>query len=181
MTVHSLILFVHIASTLGLVAALAIEAVGLARLQRSATPGEARIWLGLAPGLPVLTIASLVLLLLSGIYLTAQMSGWSLAWPKIAVAAFIFLAPVGAATGRKMRAVRRASGSVTNFADLAEKMRDPFLKFSLNIRIALVLGIVLLMTAKPGLPESLGIVIASTALGIVASLLFWPGRTLARS
>ena len=43
MTVHSLILFVSIASTLGLVAALAIEAAGLARLQRSATPGEARI------------------------------------------------------------------------------------------------------------------------------------------
>jgi len=173
MTVHSFILFVHIASTLGMVAALAIEAVTLFRLQKAATSIEARLWVELVPGLPFLAFSSLVLLLLSGIYLTAQMSGWSLAWAKVAVATFILIAPLAAVTGRRMRVIRRACRSTANFAGLGEKLTGPFLKFSLNIRIALVLGIVLLMTAKPGSAESLVIVGGFTTLGFFSTLFLW--------
>ena len=174
MALYSAVLFVHVVSALGVFAALSLEAVALLRLRSAATAGEARLWIEFAPGLPAFSIGSLVLLLLSGIFMTTQMSGWALAWPRVAVASIILVAPLGAATGRRMRTIRLAcAASQPSETDFLGKLRDPYLKFSMNIRIALVLGIVLLMTAQPGLPESLGIVAAFAILGFVSTCFFW--------
>ena len=62
--------------------------------------------------------------------------------------------------------------------DLLEKLRDPFLKFSMSVRISLVLGIVLLMTAKPGLRESLGIVAVFVVFGLVSGVVLWRRDTV---
>jgi hypothetical protein len=87
--------------------------------------------------------------------------------------ALILIGPLGAITGKRMRAIRAAcAANKPNESDLLGKLRDPSLKFSMNIRIALVLGIVLLMTAKPELRESLGVVVSSVFLGFVSTV-FW--------
>ena len=173
MTFYSAVLFVHVVSALGVFAALSLEAVGLVHLRRATTANEARLWIEFAPGLPALAIGSLVFLLLSGIFMATQMSGWVLAWPRVAMGALILIGPLGAITGRRMRAIRAAcAANKPNESDLLGKLRDPFLKFSMNIRIALVLGIVLLMTAKPELRESLGVVVSSVFLGFVSTV-FW--------
>ena len=56
----------------------------------------------------MIAIGSLLALLLSGAYMTAQMSGWAFGWPKVAVAAMVLIAPIGAATGRRMRSTSDA-------------------------------------------------------------------------
>jgi hypothetical protein len=173
MTLYSVVLFVHVVSALGIFAALSLEAVSLLHLRRSTTSGDARVWIELAPALPVLGIGSFVFMLLSGIFMTTQSSEWTLAWPRVALGALILIAPLGAVTGRRMRVIRAdCAVNKPNESDLVAKLRDPFLKFSMNIRIALVLGIVLLMTAKPELRESLGIVVSAAFLGIVSTV-FW--------
>jgi hypothetical protein len=173
MTLYSAVLFVHVVSALGVFAALSLEAVGLVHLRRATTASEARLWIDFAPGLPALAIGSLVFLLLSGIFMTVQMGGWTLAWPRVAMGALILIGPLGAVAGRRMRAIRAAcAANNPNDSGLVGKLRDPFLKFSMNIRIALVLGIVLLMTAMPELRESLGIVVSSVFLGLV-SIVLW--------
>jgi hypothetical protein len=174
MTLYSVELFVHVVSALGIFAALALEAAALARLRGAMSASEARGWIEFAPGLPALAVGSLVFLLLSGIFMTGQMSGWMLAWPRVALGALILLGPLGAVSARRMRAIRQACAATNrNESDLLGKLRDPFLKFSMNIRIALVLGIVLLMTAKPELRQSLGIVVSAVFLGFVSAMLFW--------
>src|SRR5216683_2903605 len=174
MTLYSVLLFVHVVSALGIFAALTLEAVALVHLRRATTASEARLWIEFAPGLPALAIGSLVFLLLSGILMTVQMSGWTLAWPRVALGALILIRPLGGITGRRMRAIRQAcAGNNPIESDLLRKLSDPFLKFSMNIRIALVLGIVLLMTAKPELRQSSGIVVSSVFLGFVSTILFW--------
>ena|ERR1700722_7331134 len=174
MTLYSVELFVHVVSALGIFAALILEAAALVRLRRAMSASEARGWIEFAPGMPALAIGSLVFLLLSGIVMTGQMSGWMLAWPRVALGALILLGPLGAVSGRRMRAIRQACAATNrNESELLGKLRDPFLKFSMNIRIALVIGIVLLMTAKPELRESLGIVVSAVFLGFVSTLLFW--------
>jgi hypothetical protein len=50
-----------------------------------------------------------------------------------------------------------------------QKLQDPFLLFSMTVRTALVLGIVLLMTAKPVLTESLEAISAFAIVGLVAA------------
>jgi hypothetical protein len=174
MTLYSVLLFLHVVSAMGAFAALSLEAVALVPLRRATTANEARPWIEFLPGLPALAIGSLVLLLLSGIFMTAQMAGWTLAWPSVAMGALILIGPLGAVTGRRMRAIRVAcTANHPIDGGLVGKLRDPFLKFSMNIRIALVLGIVLLMTAKPKLRESLGVVLSSLFLGFVSTVLLW--------
>ena len=142
----------HVASAFAIAAALSLAAVTLARLRRATTVSEARLWVEFAPRVPALAIIALVFLLLSGIYITAQMGGWTLAWPKVALGALILIGPLGAVTGRRLRAIQIACATnAPNESDIFAKLRDPFLVFSMNMRIALVLGVLLLMTAKPEL------------------------------
>src|SRR5260370_18007663 len=95
------------------------------------------------------------------------MSGFGLAWLKVTIAAFLLMAPLGAVSGRRIRYVQRlsANGKI-NQSEILDLLRHPFLKISLAIRIAVFLGIVLLMTAKPGLGESLAIAGGSVVLGL---------------
>jgi len=173
MTLYSVVLFVHVASAFAIVAALSLAAVTLARLRRATTIGEARLWIEFAPGVPALAIIALVFLLLSGIYMTAQMGGWMLAWPKVAMGALILIGPLGAITGRRLRAIQLAcAASTPNESEIFAKLRDPFLVYSMNMRIALVLGILLLMTGKPEMRQSLGVVVSSILLGLVSTV-FW--------
>jgi hypothetical protein len=173
MTLYSAVLFVHVASAFGIVAALSLAAVTLARLRKATTVSEARVWTVFAPGVPALAVVSLVFLLLSGIYMTIQMGGWTLAWPKVALGALILIGPLGAVTARRLRAIQIAcAASRPNEFEIFAKLRDPFLVFSMNTRIALVLGILLLMTAKPEMRQSLGIVVSSIFLGLVSTV-FW--------
>lgn len=176
MTIFSAMLFLHIVAALGIVSALSLEALMLHRLRSAGNARETRVWIDLVPGLPVIFIGSLVLLLLTGGYLTVQTSAWPQAWLKVTLAALVLMVPFGAVSGRRMRAIRRMSASEhPDEAGLIRRLQDPVLKFSLNIRMTLVLGIVLLMTAKPELRESLGICFASLLLGFALTVLFWRG------
>src|SRR6267142_1466540 len=164
MTLYSLVLFGHVTAVLALFACLSLETLSLFHLRRASTLPEVQLWIEPVPGLSAVALGSLLVILLSGVYLTIQMSGFGLAWLKVTIAAFLLMAPLGAATGRRMRHL----------------LLHPFLKISLGIRTAVFLGILLLMTAKPKVPESLGIVGGSVVLGLTAALLT-PNRESALS
>jgi hypothetical protein len=169
MTPFSLVLFVHITAVLVLFAALSVEGLSLFHLRRISTLAAVHQWIELIPGLPLITMASLLIVLISGIYLTMRMSAPELAWPKIALGAVLLMAPFGALSGRRMRSIRRACNSEkTNIRDLIKQLQDPLLKLSVSIRGTVLVGIVLLMVAKPDWRESVGIVGASIAVGLVA-------------
>jgi hypothetical protein len=177
MTLYSLVLFVHVTGVLSLFVVWGFEVLSLFHLRRVSTLTEARRWIGPVPGLPLAAIGSLLVILFSGIYLAMRMSAFGLAWPKVAVGSLLLIAALGALTGRHMRAVRRACADARAIdSKLFSRLRDPFLKISLGIRIAVFLGIVLVMSAKPELWESIGIVGTSVVLGLLSSLLSW-GRS----
>jgi hypothetical protein len=118
----------------------------------------------------------LLVILLTGVFLSIQMSGFASAWLKVTIATFLLLAPLGAASGRRIRYVQRLSGNgKMNQSEILDLLRHPLLKISLAIRIAVFLGIVLLVTAKPELPESLAIAGGSVVLGLASAVLI-PSR-----
>ena len=174
MTLYSIILFLHVAAVLGLFASLSFEFLSLSRLRQASDLGEVRRWIDPVPGVPLVAMTSILIVLFSGIYLAVRMSAFDLAWPKIAIAALLLMAPFGALTGRRMRAIRRGSVEATTMKpELLRRLQDPFLKVSLGIRITVFLGIVLLMAAKPELWQSIGIVVCSLVLGLLLSFLAW--------
>jgi hypothetical protein len=181
MTLYSLALFAHVVAVLLLFAALSFEVLALLHLRRASTPAEARLWLDAVPGLPALAMGSLLVVFVTGIYLTVLMAAGNSAWPKVTVAALVLVVgPLGAISGRRMGTIRRTCASDTaNKPELLGRLQDPFLKISISVRIAVTLGIVLLMGAKPGTTESLGIVGASAILGLLWALVMSvPGNAL---
>jgi hypothetical protein len=174
MTLYSLVLFVHVTAVLGLSAALSFEALSLFHLRRASALTDANRWIEPVPRLPFVTAGSSLVIFFSGVYLAIRMSAFEAVWPKVTVGALLLIAPLGALTGRRMRAIRRACAHANSInSELLSRLQDPFLKISLGIRIGIFLGIVLLMAAKPGLWESLGIVGTSVVVGLLSSLLAW--------
>ena len=178
MTFYSFVLFAHITSVLAMFACLSLEVLSLSRLRRASTLSEVQLWIEPVPRLSRIALGSLLVILLSGVFLTIPMSGFGLAWLKVTIAAFLLMAPLGAASGRRIRDVQRLSGTgKMTQSEILDLLRHPFLKISLAIRIAVFLGIVLLMTAKPGLAESLVIAGGSVVLGSATAVLIRGGRS----
>jgi hypothetical protein len=172
MMLYSIILYLHVIATLVLSAALGIEIMTLLGLRRAAGVREARLGSDSVSGLRVIGTSSLVVLFLSGGFLTERISAWTLVWPKLAVAGVILFAALGAVSGRRLSAIRRMSiDDKATLASVMARLQDPVLSGALGIRIGIVLGLVLLMTAKPGALESLAILGGAVGLGLAASLL----------
>lgn len=171
MTIYTGVLFVHAIAVLVLTAGLTVEAWMLFQLRRALSLGEVRSWTAPVPGLTVASISSLVIVYVTGAYLTESLSAWEFAWPRFAVLEIILFAVLGALTERRLRAIRRLCNSMREKEfELNARLRSPLLKISLNIRIWIVIGTILLTAAKPGFAESLSIVVASVLLGWASSL-----------
>jgi hypothetical protein len=153
---------------LALFAALTFEVLSLFHLGRASTVTEAQSWIDPIPGLPLVVLSSLLVALLSGIYLTIRLLAFGEACQKVTIAALFVVAPLAGA----LRAIRRMCATATEInSELHRRLQDPVLKVSLGIRIAVTLGIVFLMGAKPEMWKSVGIVGASIVLGLLSSLL----------
>ena len=172
MTLYSIILFLHVVAVLVLFASLTFEFLSLSHLRQTSDLDDVRRWVDLVPGLSLIAMTSILVVLISGIYLAVRMASFDLAWPKVTIVALLLIAPFGGLTGKRMRVIRRSSAEAPTIQpELLKRLRDPFLKISLAIRTVVFLGIVLLMAAKPGLGQSISIVVCSLVLGLLLGLL----------
>jgi hypothetical protein len=114
-------------------------------------------------------------ILLTGIYMMATVWG-GVAWIIIALAAIVLMVALGTAlSGRRMAPIGPAAaaekGSLS--PDLRQRLRDPLLWLSIQARVAIALGIVFLMTVKPGLGGALLTIGAAVVLGLASALPAW--------
>lgn len=167
-------LYFHILGAFGLIAAITVEAIGLRGLRSATERDDALMWLGISRGIVTrLAPASLGLILVSGLYMTATTWG-PRGWILAALASLVLLAIVGAfGTGMRMARIGPAvGGSQGPLSDeLRSRLRDPILLTSLWVRSAIVLGIALLMTLKPAGLTSLVIIVLAVAIGLLAGQL----------
>jgi hypothetical protein len=170
--VYHLVLFLHVLGAFGLIAALTFEAVGLRGLRRATQKAEALMWLGLSRMVQRLAPASLGVILLTGLYMTATNWG-AQGWISVALAGLVALGVIGGLlTGVRMArigpAVGRASSPLSD--ELRGALRDPILLTSIRVRLAIVIGIAFLMSVRPSLVISLVVVVLAAAIGLLASL-----------
>jgi len=168
MTFYSFALFLHILGALGLFVALGLEWTSLWYLRRATSVEQVNQWLPIFALLRRVYPVSWAAILLPGFYMTA--TAWrGAAWISIAFAAIILIVVIGVAlTGRRVPAIGQAvameSGPLS--PTLHQQLRDPLLWVSIQVRLAMALGIVFLMTVKPGLGGALLTVGVSVALGM---------------
>jgi hypothetical protein len=170
---YPLVLFLHILGAFGLVAAITLEAIGLRGLRRAVRSEDALMWLGISRGLVLrLAPASLGLILVTGLWMTATTWGPK-GWILVALASLVLLAVVGAlGTGIRVARIGSAVGGATPGPlsdDLRRTLRDSILLTSLRTRLAIVLGVVFLMTVKPSSAASVVVIVLAAAIGLLAS------------
>src|SRR5215510_4791657 len=99
------VLFTHVAATIGLFVALAIEWIALERLRRSIAYEQAREWAGLWRLLAPVGISSFLVVLASGAYLARTLGAWPLEWVRVATPVLVIVAIAGGVVHPRRRRV----------------------------------------------------------------------------
>ncbi len=174
MSLYSIALFLHIVGALGLFAALGLEWTSLRQLRRATTVEQARAWFDVLGLVRRIGPAALVAILLPGFYLMAAAWGWT-GWIVVALAGMGLLAALGALNGVPLAALGRelTTRQGTLAAPVRERLQHPRFVTSIKTRVALVVGIVFLMTVKPDLGGALLTIGVAVVLGLVASVPAW--------
>jgi hypothetical protein len=175
MTLYSIALFLHMVGALGLFIALGLEWFSLLYLRRASTIELAREWLRVLSLLGRIGPPSMGLILLSGFYMMYTTWG-RVTWIIIALAAMVLMVVLGlAVTGRRMAAIGRAVATESGALSPAfrQRLSDSLLWTSIQTRGAIALGIVFLMTVKPGLEGALLTIGVAISLGLASA---WPMR-----
>jgi hypothetical protein len=164
------LVFVHVTSAIGVFAALAIEGAMLLQIRRSLDSAQLRVALTGFRLVPRVAIPSLLLTILSGLYLTTTVWGWSSAWIEVAFPSLIVTAVIGATTtGPRIARLQTTLNG--------DGRRDPLLSASFIMRTSLLIGIVFLMTVKPPLKASLIAMATAGGGGLLAALSCFGRRT----
>ncbi|MFN8453193.1 MAG: hypothetical protein U0401_00735 [Anaerolineae bacterium] len=173
MILYPLALFLHIVGALGLFTALSLEWASLWQLRRAATVEQIKQGFLIFAGLRRLYSLSWITILLAGFYMAATVWGW-VAWIGVALAGVVLIGMLGdGLSGRRLAAIEpmvaAAQGALS--PDLRQHLGDPLLWLSIQTRVAIALGIVFLMTVKPGLTGALLTLGVAVTLGLAAA---WP-------
>jgi hypothetical protein len=145
---RSYLLFIHVASALGVFTALGVESIALAQLRRAAGSDTARVALSDLGSARRLSGPAMLLLIVSGFWLATAYWHWQGAWMRLGLLGLVTVGAVGGLmTGR---AVRRL-GSHLNEPGFDAVLRDvnPSLRQSFVIRVCLLSVVIYLMTVKP--------------------------------
>jgi len=176
MSLYSISLFLHVVGALGLFAVFCLEWAGLYHLRRAADGGQVRQWVGLAAAARVAGGPTALLILVTGIHMSATRRGPQ-GWIVVGLAGMVVIAVLSlAVSGRRAAAIARApaeSGPIS--ITLRRQLDDPVLALSLYLRTALFLGIVFLMSTRPSAAGAVAAMAVAGVAGAAAAAPAWAG------
>lgn len=174
MTAYSIALFVHVVGAMLLFVTLSLEGVALRQVRRAATAVEAMRAAALLRLNRVIGPISLVGVLGAGLYMSATTWGW-VPWIVVALAAYALIAVFGAVNGIRIvafeRTLAKEAGPVAQ--QVLDRLRNPLLLASWSARVGIAVGVVFLMTVKPGVAIAVLAVVIGAIAGVAPTLLPW--------
>jgi hypothetical protein len=175
MTLYSIALFLHVVGALLLFVTLTVEGAALRQVRRAATAEQAQGAAALLGLNRIVGPLSALGVLIPGLYMTATSWGWA-AWIVVALASWLAVAVLGAVNGIRIVALERSQALLTG-------IRNPMFLISWTTRVGIALGVVFLMTVKPGAAGAVVAILvaagAGAALGVSLSRMRGPEPELA--
>jgi hypothetical protein len=173
-TLYSLALFIHIVGSLLLFTAFTVEGLGIFHMRRASTPDQVSQWESVLSLARVFGPASVVAILLPGLYMMFTSWGW-VPWIAVGLIAWSLIAVMGAVNGIRLAMIVRRTAD----AAMIDHLREPSFVVSWFTRLALAVSIVFLMTDKPPLVWALLCVAIAAGFGVAAGVLatragLWP-------
>ncbi len=173
MEFYFVILFIHITSALVLFMAMAIEWVGISKLQLAVKREQIDEWVKFILPLKYIFMSVGTLLLLTGAYMVSAKWNWS-AWIIVAMLMWLFLfLHIILVTGKRVEKLSKLINSNSQMSDteLHGFIGTLSLMNLLQSEIAVGLGQIFIMTIKPDLVGSVCVIIVAIILGIAPLLL----------
>ena len=178
MNTYHYVLYVHLLSLLVGIGAGSVLLACLFQLRAARTVEQAVPW-GIVSGKVARLFPVAILGLYgSGAYLTSETTfpwSWSTRWVDVAIAGLAVVTAQGAGiaerTAKKLEAALHANGPGPLGAEARRMTLHPGLWVTELSNLGLVLGIVWIMTEKPGLGGSLAAVLGGYVVGAVLALL----------
>jgi hypothetical protein len=172
MNYYTISLFVHIVSAMGFFVALGLEWTSLRQIRAAMTSEQLREWMRISNSARRLGIISMLAILASGIYMMATAWG-GVAWIIVALGALVLVIILSVAITRRRiapigRILAEEKGPLS--PTLRSLANHPLLWISMQTRLAIALGIVFLMTAKPDLGGSLLVMGITIVIGLIIYL-----------
>ena len=175
MLAYNLALFVHFVGLISAFAGFVIVQRAGSRLRAARDMDEVRTWLPLLNSVGPMFGAGYGLLLLSGLFMAFARWRAALPWLVVAIVSLVTLLVVGGImVGRSLRAMNAAAadarGSIPG--ELAQRIANPALWRTISALNGLAMGVVFVMTVKPGWIGSLAaVLVAATIGGAISSAL----------
>jgi len=180
--ISNIVLSLHIISAIGVFIGISVLLLGVVLLRRAQGVEQVRSMLAFVTTALPISGFSMLLLLAAGFYLA--LTAWSLgtSWIAVTLISLLLMIALGAGLiGPRMRAIvisTRESPDGSLPSHLSARIHDPMLFTVLLIQAVLLLGIVFLMTTKPGLASSIIAMVVALVLGLTLGVLFSrPRRT----
>lgn len=177
MNVYTLVLFFHILGAIGFFVALTFEGVVLLRLRSAQTMEQARFFIKAFYLLKFIYVPSFIGIIVGGLILAYYIGNETTLWIAVSLASIIIIMLLGGlVTGVKMGKLRKLVSGDTNstLASIESELRDRQLVVSYCERFAIALGILFLMSTKPGLGISLVVIAVAAGFGLI--LYVWSAR-----
>lgn len=170
---HTIILFIHVVSAMGIFAAAGIESMVLGQLGRATDDASAGAALASFKNAQRVGGPSMGLTLLSGLTLAGLYWGWRLGWIDIVLASIVLFIIVDITLSG--RTLGKLKGAATTAA--AVHAAVPTLRKSLILRVWILAGIVFLMTNKLALWPSVIVIAVAFALGVITDVVTGARKT----
>lgn len=175
MTLYPYALLFHIVGIVGLCVAVSLEAATAFRLRAAKTTAQVHEWMFISTILEKLLPIAALLVLLSGLYMTIAVWGWSHAWIDLSLCALIALGIGGAVINApRMKAIHQALAVAPDdhITDpLKQLLIDPVLWMYAQIPGFMALAAIVLMILKLDWAGSIVVLVVALVLSLVSAQL----------
>lgn len=180
MNLYMIALFAHVVGAIGIFAGMGVWHFGIRALRQVERVEQVRLLTTLITASTRLVIGGILVLGVAGFYMAITVWGIQATWIIVATLAFLLLIPTSLLIiDPRVRAITTAARGLPDGSqpdELARRTRDPLLAAGLNVYIAILLGIVFIMTNKPATNVAILAAVVALALGLLVSLPLWGTR-----
>jgi hypothetical protein len=177
LSLYVLALFVHLVGVIVGLAGVCGWLFAFIGMRAARTVDQVRALLALYAMAGNIALGGVVLIGVGGIYMAFSASFWQRAWLIVATVTFVLvLFAGGAILGPRQQALAKLAAEGPEgpeeplTASLRAQIQDPITRVVLQTYIAVLFGVVFLMTIKPSVVWAIVVILIAAALGVLSGL-----------
>lgn len=175
-TLYPIALFVHIVGAIAYFVVFGVVYASVVGIRQARNVQALRLWASATKVAERLHPISSLCILVAGLYMVIVSWGWQADWAFVGLGAYVLLGfASGTLQGQRIVGIERQVKDMPVDAPLpaaiVARAQDPVLWVATNAMVATAIGIVFLMTVKPGVLGALVALLVALAAGLAIGLL----------